>query len=41
MGKLVKNKGKIAQCMAQAKEVTIPNASQFILNPMLFIGRQR
>ena len=29
-GRLVNNKGKTAQCMAQATEVVIPNASQFI-----------
>lgn len=31
-GKLLNNKGKIAQCIAQATDVTIPKASQFILN---------
>jgi len=28
-GKLLKNKGNSAQCMAQAKEAPIPIASQF------------
>lgn len=28
-GRLLKNKGNKAQCMAQAKEVPIPIASQF------------
>ena len=29
--RLVSTNGKIAQCMAQASEVAIPNPSQFIL----------
>jgi hypothetical protein len=32
MGRLVKNNGSRAQCMAQAKLVLIPIASQLILN---------
>ena len=31
MGRLVKNKGSKAQCMAQANEVLIPSVSQFTL----------
>jgi UDP-N-acetylglucosamine:LPS N-acetylglucosamine transferase len=34
-GRLLKNKGNKAQCMAQAKDVAIPNASQLILNAIL------
>ena len=30
MGRLVKNKGSKAQCIAHASEVVIPKASQFI-----------
>jgi hypothetical protein len=29
-GRLLKNRGNRAQCIAQAKEAVIPNASQFI-----------
>ncbi len=38
MGRLVKNKGNKAQCMAQASEVVIPNASQFTFK---FIAKQK
>ncbi len=32
-GSVDKNKGNNAQCMAHAKEVVIPKASQLIFNP--------
>lgn len=32
IGRLVKKRGNTAQCMAQAKLVPIPRASQLILN---------
>ena len=32
IGRLVTTKGSKAQCIAQAVEVAIPNASQFIFN---------
>ena len=38
MGRLVKNKGSKAQCIAQASEVVIPNASQFTFK---FIAKQK
>ena len=34
-GRLLKNNGNKAQCMAQAKDVAIPNASQLILNAIV------
>ncbi len=34
-GKLLKNKGNTAQCMAQATEAVIPKASQLIFNRIL------
>ncbi len=33
-GREVNNKGKKAQCIAQATDVAIPNASQLILDRM-------
>ncbi len=33
-GRLVRTNGRIAQCIAQATEAPIPNASQFIFIPM-------
>lgn len=38
MGRLVKNRGKSAQCMAHANEAVIPNVSKFIF---LFIIKDR
>lgn len=32
IGRLVKRKGRMAQCIAQASEAVIPRASQLILN---------
>jgi hypothetical protein len=36
-GRLVKNKGSKAQCMAQAIEVVMPRASQFIFFILSFM----
>lgn len=38
MGKLLRNKGNKAQCMAQAKDVAIPTKSKFTF---IFVEKRR
>jgi hypothetical protein len=40
MGKLVRNKGSNAQCMAQAREVAIPKKSRFTFIVHLIRGQR-